>query len=410
MPELLNLKPPQEALDILLSAVEISARSETIRTEDALGRVLAQPVKAPYPLPNFRRSTVDGYAVKAADTYGASPALPAYLPLAGEVSMGTVPGFSVGKGQCALIHTGGMLPEGANAVVMVEDTQQAREGEVELLRAVADGENVLQVGEDVKEGEEIIPIGRMIRPAEIGGLMALGLTEVEVIVRPKVGIISTGDEVIPPQEKMNPGQVRDINSYTLAGLVRQLGGDPKAYGIYPDEKEKVAAVVSKAHTECDLVVVTAGSSASVRDLTSMIIDELGEPGVLVHGVNVRPGKPTILGVCAGKPVIGLPGNPVSALVIARIFVAGLIKAFLGIEQDRKDPRMQAKLMVNLSSQSGREDWVAVRLVESDNGLEAHPVFGKSNLIFTLVKANGLLKIPADANGIAAGDLVEVWIF
>jgi molybdopterin molybdotransferase len=351
---------------------------------------------------------VDGYAVKAADTFGASATLPAYLSLLGEVRMGTTPQFELTKGGCALIHTGGMLPEGADAVVMVEDTQQARDGEVELLKAVAEGENVLQVGEDVKEDEEIIPAGRVVRPAEIGGLMALGITEVEVKTQPIVGIISTGDEVVPPQAEMKPGQVRDINSYTLAGLVAQAGGVPKLYGIHPDEKAEVARALKKAHQECDFVVVTAGSSASARDLTSIVINELGAPGVLVHGVNVRPGKPTILGVCDRKPVIGLPGNPVSALVIARIFVVGVIKTLLGIEKENKKPLARAKLMVNLSSQSGREDWVAVRLIETEGGLEADPVFGKSNLIFTLVKADGLLRISADANGIEAGDLVDVW--
>jgi len=408
MPEFLNLRPPIEALDVLLAEINHSTGVEVIRTENALGRVLAAPVRAPYPLPNFRRSTVDGYAVKAADTYGASSSLPAYLPLVGEVAMGTTPGFDLSKGTCALIHTGGMLPEGADAVVMVEDTQQARSGEVELLRAVAEGENVIQVGEDVKLGEEIIPSGKVIRPAEIGGMMALGITEVEVVVQPKIGVISTGDEVIPPDKAMNPGQVRDINSYTLGGLIEQTGGEPKLYGIHPDEKEVVAKVLQQAHAECDLVVVTAGSSASARDLTSIVINELGEPGVLVHGVNVRPGKPTILGVCEGKPVVGLPGNPVSALVIARIFVVGVIEYFLGIEKKRKKPFVRAKLAVNISSQSGREDWVAVRLLETEDGLEADPVFGKSNLIFTLVKAHGLLKIPAEANGIPAGDLIDVW--
>jgi molybdopterin molybdotransferase len=410
MPEFLTLKPPQEALGILLEAMGRPGKTEKIRTEDALGRVLSKPARAPYDLPSFRRSSVDGYAVIAADTYGASASLPAYLPLIGEVSMGTVPTFMIEKGHCALIHTGGMLPEGANAVVMVEDTQQTRDGEVEVFRAVADGENVIQIGEDVREGEEIIPIGRVIRPAEIGGLMAMGIIEIEAAVSPKVGIISTGDEVIPPGEEMKPGQVRDINSYTLAGLVAQAGGVPKLYGIFSDEKEKVAAAVRQAYKECDLVVVTAGSSASARDLTSVVIDELGEPGVLVHGVNVRPGKPTILGVCGEKPVIGLPGNPVSALVIARIFVVGVIKALLGLDQNRRKGVVQAKLMVNLSSQSGREDWVAVRLEDRGRGLEAEPVFGKSNLIFTLVKADGLLKVPADANGITAGEIVDVWPF
>jgi molybdopterin molybdotransferase len=181
------------------------------------------------------------------------------------------------------------------------------------------------------------------------------------------------------------------------------------YGIAPDQREAMAEIVGKAHRETDLVVVTAGSSASARDLTSMVIDSLGEPGVLVHGVNVRPGKPTILGVCNGKPVIGLPGNPVSALVIAGLFVVPLIERMLGLDSAGFRPVVQASLKVNLASQAGREDWVAVRLEETEKGLAADPIFGKSNLIFTLARADGLVKIPADANGIAAGSPVQVWM-
>lgn len=409
MPEFLNLKPPQEALETLFTHYPPKGKGETIPVEDSLGRVVFAPVKAAHPLPSFRRSTVDGFAVHAEDTYGASESLPAYLPVTGEVPMGAAPAFSLEKGTCALIHTGGMLPEGANAVVMVEYTQQARENELEILRTVAVGENVLQVGEDVQEGQAVIPAGARIRPAEIGGMMALGVNEVTVSARPRVGIISSGDEVVHPSEEIGPGKVRDVNSYTLQALVRQAGGEPVLYGIVPDRRETMAEVVGKAHAECDLVVVTAGSSASARDLTSLVIDSLGEPGVLVHGVNVRPGKPTILGVCDGKPVVGLPGNPVSALVIAGLFVVPLIHRMLGLAAEAFRPVMQAKLKINLASQAGREDWVAVRLEETDGEMYADPIFGKSNLIFTLARADGLVKIPADANGIAAGEPVQVWM-
>lgn len=409
MPEFLNLKPPQEALETLFTQYSPAGQGETIPVEDSLGRIVFAPVKAGHPLPSFRRSTVDGFAVRAEDTYGAGESLPAYLPLIGEVPMGAAPDFKLEKNTCAVIHTGGMLPEGANAVVMIEYTQPAREHEVEILRTVAVGENVLQVGEDVQDGQVVIPVGTRIRPAEIGGMMALGVSEVTVAVRPRVGIISSGDEVVPPTEEIGPGKVRDVNSYTLQGLVRQAGGDPVLYGIVPDHREAMTAVVSKAHAECDLVVVTAGSSASARDLTSMVIDSLGAPGVLVHGVNVRPGKPTILGVCEGKPVVGLPGNPVSALVIAGLFVVPLIERMLGLGEKRFRPVVQATLKVNLASQAGREDWIAVQLLEKDGEMFADPIFGKSNLIFTLARGDGLVKIPADANGIAAGEPVQVWM-
>ena len=407
MPEFIILLPPLEALDKFLLEIKLKIRSERILTSTALGRVTIQPVLAPYPLPNFPRSTVDGYAVRAGDTHGASESIPVYLSLVGEVPMGGRPDFSLEGGQSGLIHTGGMIPDGADAVVMVEYTQQARTGEVEILRSVAAGENVIQIGEDVREGDEVIPKGTQLRPAEIGGLMALGFHEVEVSRKPKVGIISSGDEVIPPGTEMKPGQVMDVNTYTLSALIEENGGEPISYGIVPDEINNVQDVVAKAHNECDLVAVTAGSSASARDLTSQVIDGMGKPGVLVHGVKVRPGKPTILGVCDGKPVIGLPGNPVSALVIAGLFVVPVVRMLLGISVERPRPMIPAQLSVNLSSQAGREDWVPVKLFEKENSLFAEPIFGKSNLIFTLAKADGLIRIPADANGLSAGERVDV---
>jgi molybdopterin molybdotransferase len=409
MPEFLNLKPPTEALDQLVNNLSIHPKTEKILAQDGLGRVLAAAVRAEHPMPSFRRSTVDGFAVFAADTFGASESLPAYLPLIGEVPMGGAPDFVLGKGTCAIIHTGGMLPEGADAVIMIEHTQQARQDEVELLRSVAVGENVLQIGEDVKDGDEVIPAGTVIRPAEIGGMMALGVREIVVAAKPKVAIISSGDEVVPPDSQIFPGKVRDINSYTLQALVRQAGGSPVLYGIAPDQRTEMDRIIRQAHAECDMVVVTAGSSASSRDLTALVINDLGAPGVLVHGVNVRPGKPTILGVCDEKPVIGLPGNPVSALVIAGLFVVPVVRAYLGVAIKGIQPSIEARLKVNLSSQAGREDWVAVRLVEEDGYLSADPVFGKSNLIFTLARANGLVKIPADANGLESGQTVQVWL-
>lgn len=410
MNEFLNLTPPGEALELLLAHLPVNPIPEEVKTELALGRVTASPVLAPHPLPEFRRSTVDGYAVRAADTYGAGESLPAYLNLIGEVHMGQATDLVLGLAQCALIHTGGMLPEGADAVVMVENTQSSKADEIEILRAVAVGENVIKIGEDVKQDQEVIPTGRRLRAAEIGGLMALGFTQVKVVKRPKVGIISSGDEVVPPNQRPQPGQVRDINSYTLAAVVAQVGGEAVHFGIIPDTREAMLKAATRAHAECDVVVITAGSSVSVRDLTAEIIDELGDPGVLVHGVNIRPGKPTILGVCDGKPVIGLPGNPVSALVNVEMFVAPVVKSLLGEDLHRPKPIVFAKLLVNLASESGREEWIPVRLFFGEQGWQADPIFGKSNLIFTLAQADGLVRVQPDATGLSAGEIVEVVLF
>ena len=441
MPEFLTLLPPQESLDKLLRNLpDPAVATETMNTASAIGRIIATDLLAPHPLPEFPRSTVDGYAVKAADTYGASDSLPAYLKLIGECPMGKAPTLEVSLAETAIIHTGGMLPKGADAVVMLEYTQMLNHGahgeheeklgeekkqkdsvnsvlsvvnqEVEILRAVADGENVIRIGEDVAEGDLIKPKGSLIRPAEVGGLMALGFTTVEVAKHPKVGIISSGDEVVHPAERPQPGQVRDINSYTLASLVEKTGGEALRYGIVADNMDAVKAAIGKALDECEMVLITAGSSASSRDMTAAAIDSLGEPGVLVHGVNTRPGKPTILGVCAGKAVIGLPGNPVSALVNGYVFVAPLVRRLLGQTEDVARPSVRATLTVNLNSQAGREDWIPIRLTaehteRTEKSFLAEPIFGKSNLIFTLVGADGLLKIAPDATGLSAGEMVDV---
>ncbi len=410
MSEFLDLIPPSVALARLLAATPRRCQPETIAAAGALGRVAFADIVARHALPPFSRSAVDGYAVRAADTHGASDSLPAYLRLAGEVPMGAAAGFALQPGECGLIHTGGMLPEGADAVVMVEYTQTPLAGEVELWRAVAQGDNVIHAGEDVAVGDVILTAGSRLRPAEIGGLMALGMTELEVARRPRVGILSSGDELVPPGQPLRAGQIYDVNTYTLNALVTQAGGHPVTYDLIPDQMAAFRAAASRALVECDLVVFTAGSSVSVRDLTAQTIAELGPPGVLVHGVNVRPGKPTILAVCAGKAVIGLPGNPVSALVIAGLFVTPLIETHLGLRQQRPRPAVPARLGLNLASQAGREEWVAVRLQATPDGYLAQPVFGKSNLIFTLARADGLICIPADANGLAAGALVNVLLW
>jgi molybdopterin molybdotransferase len=421
MPEFLTLLPPDQARDVLLSHLASPViDSESMGIINSLGRFTAADIFAPHPLPDFLRSTVDGYAVCAKDTFGASDSLPAYLILIGEVPMGDTPPFELKLGQCALIHTGGMLPSGADAVVMIEYTQaiassglRPEEGgqrEIEIFKSVADGENVIRIGEDVAQGQLVIPKGTQIRPAEIGGLMALGLPSIKVAKKPRVGLISTGDEVIDPVQTPRPGQVRDINSYTLGALVEKSGGEATRFGIFGDQFEVLKDAARKALSECDMVIITAGSSASTRDMTADVIRSLGEPGVLVHGINTRPGKPTILGVCNGKAVIGLPGNPVSALVNGYLFVVPVIEKLLGALPKPK-ATVQAKLTVNLPSQAGREDWWPVKLIANQKpqvvNFDAEPIFGKSNLIFTLSAADGLLRIHPDATGLSAGELVDV---
>lgn len=425
MPQFLTLLPPDEARAILLSHLAGPlADSVSMDASLALGRVLAEDILAPHPLPEFPRSTVDGYAVRAADTFGASESLPAYLTLIGEIPMGAPADLSLAPGQCALIHTGGMLPSRADAVVMLEYTQfihreENQQGdltgfavnsEIEVSRAVAVGENVIQVGEDVRAGEVVIPRGTSLREAEIGGLMALGATGVRVVRKPRLGLISSGDEVVEPNQAVGPGQVRDVNTYTLSAVVRRAGGEAVSYGIVRDDFSALLVAAQRALVECDAALITAGSSASTRDMTADVIRQLGAPGVLVHGVGIRPGKPTILGAAEGKAVIGLPGNPVSALVNGWMFVVPVVEKLLGL-LPRPRPSVMARLTVNLPSQAGREDWQAVKLIANRQSSivhwDAEPIFGKSNLIFTLARADGLVRVPPDATGLSAGETVEV---
>ena len=411
MPEFLSLTPLQQAIELLLDALPHGGERATdqIYTEDALGRILAEAIKAQSPLPAFDRSTVDGYAVRAKDTFGASSNLPAYLKLAGEILMGKPASQAVDEMGAMLIHTGGMIPGNADSVVMVENTQSVKGDEIEVIKPVAVGENILKKGEDVLTGDTVISPGTRIRPAEIGGLMAQGITQVTVYQPIQVGIISTGDEVVSPKSTPAPAQVRDANSYTLKTLVEAKGAMARTYGIVPDDYNTLLKVVKKAHHENDVVIITAGSSVSARDVSVDVIQELGEPGVLVHGISIKPGKPTILAVAGGVPVIGLPGNPVSALVVGGLILTPLLRAIMRLEDDPPTPTVRALLTANVPSQTGREDYQPVRLSGNEGSWKAEPVFGRSNLIFTLVRSVCLVRIPPESTGLEAGAAVEVML-
>ncbi len=404
-----NVTPVRAALDTMFGHWQPQASIERVDSRQALGRVLAVAPVSPLDLPPFRRSTMDGYAVRAADTFGASPSLPACLTCIGTVAMGQEPPGDIGVGQAMLIHTGGMLPASADSVVMIERTQALGDDEIEILGPAAPGENVIQVGEDVALGEAVWLAGHRLRPQDIGGLLAAGILTVEAARSPVVGILSSGDELVPPEQTPALGQVRDINAEALAGLVLEAGGEPVLLGIARDELADFGARAQAGLQRCDILVITAGSSVSTRDLTCEVISGLGPPGIMQHGLAVKPGKPTILAVCAGKPVIGLPGNPVSAFLVARQIVRPLIRRALG---EKMPPAATVKAMLtgSIPSSSGREDTVPVRLIERAGGYDAEPLFGKSTLIFTLARADGLVVVPLDSTGLKAGSSVEVELF
>ncbi|MGB7338953.1 MAG: gephyrin-like molybdotransferase Glp [Phototrophicaceae bacterium] len=401
-----TLKPVQEGLDLLFQAIKPTDASEMIATVDALGRILAASPQSPMNLPAFDRSAMDGYAVRAADTFGASDALPAYLTLNGQVKMGEVPQFTVSTGQAADIHTGAMIPDGADAVVMIERTQAIDNNEIEVLAPVAEGENIIRLGEDIQQGSETLPIGHIMRPQDIGGLLAVGITEITVQKRLKIAILSGGDELIDAHQNPEIGQIRDINSHMLAALCQQAGADVMRLGIAADTFESLYTLARHGFDQCDMLIISAGSSVSVRDLTSEVIASLGQPGIIQHGLAVKPGKPTILAACDAKAVIGLPGNPVSAMLVARQIILPIMH-FLTGQALRPISTIAATLTQNIASTTGREDSVPVRLHPSDEGYHAEPIWGKSNLIYTLLRADGLVHVPLNMSGYTAGTLVKV---
>ncbi|MFQ5847181.1 MAG: gephyrin-like molybdotransferase Glp [Candidatus Methylomirabilales bacterium] len=406
MAELFQVLTPTEALHRLLEHLPSDPVIEDVPVQEALGRVLATDSVSSVRLPVFPRSNMDGYAVRAQDTFGASDGLPAYLKVAGEVPMGAASSVTVHSGEAVRIPTGGMIPEGADAVVMVEHTQVVDPTTVEVYRPVAPGENVVQVGEDVRQGERLLSRGHCLRPQDVGGLLGVGILTVSVVRRPRVVIIATGDEVVPPDVEPGPGQIRDINTYVLAALVREAGATPHPLGIVGDDFRALREAAERGIALGDVLIISAGSSVSTRDNTAEIIRVLGNPGVLAHGVALKPGKPTILAACGGKPVFGLPGNPVSTFVTFDLFVRPTLY-HLGGTTPPERIRVEARLTKNVASAFGREDYIPVRLFEERGEWLAEPVFGKSNLIYTLVKAHGLIIVPLNVGGLSAGQTVEV---
>lgn len=391
-----------EAKERILTAVLV--KTEVISLMAATGRVLASPVVAKEDLPSFARSTMDGFAVRAQDTYGASEAMPALLDVCGEILMGQAPGVALAAGEALRIATGGMLPAGCDAVAMVEQTEMLSSNVVALNRAVAPGENIIARGEDILSGESILAPGQVLRPQDIGALAALGQSLVSVGQRPRVAIFSSGDELVMPEAEPKAGQVRDINSYLLSSLVELCGAKADRRGIIPDSKDALRAALQKTDGY-DCVIISGGSSAGSRDHTAACIDSLGEPGVLFHGVSMRPGKPLIFGVVEGKPYFGLSGNPTSAMVGFLLFVRPLLWQMQGATEVVLP--LMAKVERNLSSAGGREDYIRALLYEQGGELWARPILGQANLISTVIRGNALLRIPQNSEGVEAGESVEI---
>lgn len=381
---------------------------EEIEIMQALGRVAFEDMYSQRDIPDFNRSTVDGYAVVSSDTYGAGESMPAFLNIIGKVEMGIGTSLMVSHGNCVYVPTGGMIPQGADAMLMIEYVEIVDEGLLAAYSSVSPGENIIFTGDDVKLGERVLQKGRIIRSQDIGVLCASGISHVKVSKKPRVAVISTGDEIVDPFGAVAPGQVRDINTYTLSAMVQELGGEVTESIVVKDDYNLIRNTVEEASKGSHIVVISGGSSVGAKDNTEKVIDSFGEPGVFVHGVAVKPGKPTILGKVGDAAVFGLPGHPVSAVIIFRTFVEALIDILLG--KTREDICINAICGVNLHSSPGKETHQLVELKAEGTGYVAIPIHAKSAAISQLSKAQGMIRIPMEQEGIRKGETVRVELF
>lgn len=403
---MLNVCTPEEALNIIRREFAGStAETEVLPLSACLGRVLAEDITANEYVPDFDRSTVDGYAVRASDTFGCSDSMPAILKLRGIVGMGKASGIVLRGGECAYVPTGGEIPAGADAMVMIEHGESYGNEEIGILKAAAPGNNIIYRGDDVFPGKTVIRAGRVLRAEDIGALAALGICDVKLKKRPVVGIISTGDELVPVSQRPEAGQVRDVNSDMLAASVELCGAEARCFGIVRDGYMKLREAIMEHLDNCDVLLISGGSSVGQMDSTCAVIEELGT--LLLHGIAMKPGKPTIIGKIGSKPVIGLPGHPAAAFFVTDIFVKELIAVMLGIK-----PRIfsvSARLTEAVSANHGRAQYLGVVLSEAGGKLYARPVRSKSGLISSLAGCDGYFCIPRDSEGCAKGDEITVFL-
>jgi molybdopterin molybdotransferase len=403
---MLVVKTPEEALGLIRSQFRNLTPLETVPVADCVGRVLAEDILAKEYVPGFDRSTVDGYAVRAADTFGCSDAIPALLPMAGEIRMGRPPEAPLAPGSCMAIPTGGALPQGADAAVMVEYTEDYGDGTVGICKPASPGMNLIYKGDDVFPGKTVLSAGRKLTVSDVGALAAMGIEAAPVRKPPLVGVLSTGDELVPAGETPGAGQVRDVNGPLLAALCRQAGAEIRRCGIVPDDPALLEQAVKQGVAECDMLLISGGSSVGAKDATARILEAQGE--VLFHGIAVKPGKPTILGKVGEVPVFGLPGHPAAAFFIAWIFVRAAIAALTG---RAPEPRSTPALLAEpVSANHGRAELLAVRLFREEGRLWARPVRTKSGLISSLAGSDGYLMISRDCEGLAQGAQVDVFFY
>lgn len=402
-----KVKTVEETFALIEEKIPAIKDTEVCLLEDALHFILAEPVVAKENVPGFDRSTVDGYAVKAKDTFGSSESMPGFLTVVGEVKMGEAADHHVGPGEAVYVPTGGMLPKESDSVIMIEHCEDM-DNLLNIYKQVAPGENVIRTGEDIREGEVLLPEGTKLRPQELGALAALGISHVTVYRKLKVGYLSSGDEIVPYQtETLSIGQIRDVNYLTVLGLTNEWDVEVKYGGIVKDDFAEFKQKARELYDQVDCLILSGGSSVGAKDYTTEVIQFLGDPGVFVHGISIKPGKPTILALANDKPVIGLPGHPASAMIIFKLFGERILRKLKGEKMKKLPERIFARITKNIPSSPGRSDYIRVRLFENNGEWWAEPIIGKSGLITTLVKSDGIVEIVSEKEGISQGELVPV---
>ncbi|QGU94709.1 molybdopterin molybdenumtransferase MoeA [Clostridium bovifaecis] len=382
---------------------------EEIEILEAEGRLLGEDIHSKLNVPHFRRSTVDGYAVISKDTYGASESLPMFLEVLGEVEMGKAANMKITTDKAVYVPTGGMIPEGADAVVMVEYVEKLDSTNITISRPAVSKENIIDVGDDIRENQKVLSKGVRLRPHDIGVLSSIGVDKVNVFKMPSISIISTGDEVIDPKEELQLGKIKDINTYTLSAMAKEIGLNIVERRVVKDNKELLKNTLKECIEKSDMVMLSGGSSVGTKDITTIVINEMGEPGVFVHGVAMKPGKPTILAKAHNKPLFGLPGQPASAMIAFKVFVEYFIKNIFNLDE-YEDRFIEASMTTNIHSAPGKETYQMVYLEREDGEYKAHPVYGKSGMITLMSKAKGYIKIDEDKEGIKEGEKVRVNLF
>ena len=403
---MLNVKTPEEVMEIISKEFSPLDLSETVDISDSLGRVLSEDVKGNEYVPGFNRSSVDGYAIKAKDSFGCTESIPAILRLAAEVEMGKEFTETLPKASCVYVPTGGKVPDGADGVVMIEYTEKFSADEVAVIKPIAPGENLVYRGDDCKPGQSVAKAGTEVKAQHIGVFASLGIRSVSVAKKITAGIISTGDELVGIEETPGDGQVRDVNSYMLAALCRENGCEIVNYGFCRDDEQLLRSLVKKAVSECDMVLISGGSSVGQKDATARIIEEYGP--LLFHGIAMKPGKPTIFGKYGNKPIVGLPGHPGASFFVSTIFVKPLISRLTG-RADR-DWAVTAKIKEAIPANQGRTVYIGVKLSCEGDVLYAAPVQSKSGLVSSLANSDAFVCVPRDCEGYAKGTEVKAYVF